>query len=795
MANLVINRILDSRFEFSLDGGLPISDNAPNLTTFGNICHFKTKNGANIIKNQNIDYSEITVIDTFGGSGTFTFPNIQAVWTKLIELNFFLGVSGSGGGGGGVTRFDALLDSFTYFGEDGKVPVVDEAQLRLVPTEFYNVKDFVDLSDVGFTTLIAGKVLSVANVGGVPKIVLSDPSSGGGGVSSGNSAVGGFYYADLTTQTTPLSYVSGELQLTNDIGGSETFLSKPPYGITSVWDEGLGVFNFSQLSIGDEVFIRADLNFTTNSIDQFVELKIVLGEGSANEKTINLGIYSIENIGEILLNGSVNFGINNEDWRTTDAKLYFSSSDIGSIKVVGFDVYIVRKSINIIDISDENFRTFSVNKKQSPLTDATTLEQTVKVGYDGGNKVTNILFDKAFSKYLSGYASTSKKLELTIYNKTKNTTSIAEILSLAYSDGSSQYYVVSVENIIEQSAISVNDNFEIQISAYQIGGGVDISTKTDKGGYQGTAQDIVDLMPDLANEIVTADNKPIPEDADRVGFWDSATGLLVNSSLAQWADYFASKISLTWATITGNQKDVNLVGFTDGHGPFMGTETFVNNVSITDVFRDESTGFYYGKGTVVQGVKPFLRSVDGQNWNVVHTYPDDKRFIFGGANGVIIGIIKSVGGDGLTTSTLKTSTDNGVTWASEEVYRSIWSSVKYVNGNYVIYGLNFFGQNNRILTSTDGVNWSQPIVLPYAGPQDHFVYGNGIYVIGGTGMNGSTYATSPDLVNWTQRSHFAGGMKNLQFTDGIFLVVNPNESTISTDGINWTLVPGLNGGD
>ena len=174
---LEIKRILDSRFEFSLDGGDPISDNAPNLTTYGDICHFKTKSGANIIKKQNITYADVTVIDTYGGTGTFTFANIQNLWLKLIDLNFFGGVGGSGGGSG-ITRFDALLDAFTYFGNNGKVGVVDEAQLKLIPTTFYNYNKLIQLNDVAINSLVIDKVLGVQMVSGVPKVVLVNPSTG-----------------------------------------------------------------------------------------------------------------------------------------------------------------------------------------------------------------------------------------------------------------------------------------------------------------------------------------------------------------------------------------------------------------------------------------------------------------------------------------------------------------------------------------------------------------------------------------------------------------------------------------
>lgn len=465
---LEIERILDSRFEFSLDGGDPISDNAPNLTTFGDICHFKTKNGANIIKNQNITYADVTVIDTFGGTGSYTFANIQNLWTKLIDLNFFVGVAGSGGGGG-VTRFDALLDTFTYFGNDGKVPVVDESQLELVPTTFYNFNEFTQLEDVSIETLIAGKVLSVALVGGTPKIVLSDP------IESGEeyfSAVGGFYYADLTTQTTALAYTTGDLQLENDIEGDDTFLSQPPYGITGVWDEGTNTFDFSQLSIGDEIILRVDLNVTTSAANQTSNVKILLGEGTADEKTLVLDTFYTETAGATIMTSKIHFDIRNENQRVTAAKLLFSSDASADIEVVGFHPYIIRKSVNILDVNDNTFKTFTVAQLASPTVDTSTNIGTVKIGYEGvGNKLTNILFDLDFSKYLENVDTllSSKNVDVVIYNKTKNKFLSTQITSTT--EPSTGYRNTVLSQYIDLADVAVNDELDINFSVYTAGGG------------------------------------------------------------------------------------------------------------------------------------------------------------------------------------------------------------------------------------------------------------------------------------------------------------------------------------
>lgn len=347
MANsVIIERVLDTYYDISLNGGVKIRDERPTMRAKGDYCIFLSKTGANFIKKQKILFSEVTIIDTFGGTGTFTaFSSMSALWLKLIEVKFIR----EEGSGSGATRFDELSDGFTYFGNDGKIPVVDEDMLKLVPRTFYNYKDLVQLDDVEIPSLTNGKILGVANVGGVNKVVqVNRPADG----TTYFSAVGGFDYNDLETQTTPLAYTTGDLQLTNDTLGSYTFLSQPPYGVTRVWDEDTNTFDFSQLSIGDEVFLRLHINLTTTSANQISGLKVLFGEGTANEyeQPIDLGI-AFKTAGSHDVLRELKFYIGNNDWKNTPAKLLFNSDANASIVVYGWHPYIIRKSINILDIN------------------------------------------------------------------------------------------------------------------------------------------------------------------------------------------------------------------------------------------------------------------------------------------------------------------------------------------------------------------------------------------------------------------------------------------------------------
>lgn len=348
MAALQIERVLDTRFEFSLDGGDIISSDQNRLFTDGNFCHFKTATGANIVKEQNITFADLTVIDTFGGTGTFnSFANIQAVWIKLIELKFFDGLA-TGAGGGGSTTFLGLTDTPTYFGNNGKVLIANESELKLEYSTFYNFKDFIQLDDVSIASLIDGKILGVTLVSGVPKVTLIEKPVDG---TTYFSAVGGFDYDDAETSVTPISFTGTEVKLTNDTLGPSTFLSKPPYGITGVWSDTLNSFDFSQLDEGDEVILSIDIDNTTTATNQTSKLYLKYTDDvdGALIRNIDTNINN-KTIGVNNITRTITFYVK-DSWKNNVVDLYYFSDANSTIEVNGWHPYIIRKSINILDVT------------------------------------------------------------------------------------------------------------------------------------------------------------------------------------------------------------------------------------------------------------------------------------------------------------------------------------------------------------------------------------------------------------------------------------------------------------
>lgn len=157
MASLVITKGTIGQFSFVLDGDVAneVKNTRNDLTTVGIEAHFKTSNGANLIKNQQINPSDVTIID---GATTLNPTTVAQLFTMLDSVGYFDWIGLSGGGGGGVDRFDELLDTPDYFGNDGKTLIIDESQLKLIAVTFYNISKFVELLDVP-NTIVPGKIL------------------------------------------------------------------------------------------------------------------------------------------------------------------------------------------------------------------------------------------------------------------------------------------------------------------------------------------------------------------------------------------------------------------------------------------------------------------------------------------------------------------------------------------------------------------------------------------------------------------------------------------------------------
>jgi CSLREA domain-containing protein len=98
-----------------------------------------------------------------------------------------------------------------------------------------------------------------------------------------------------------------------------------------------------------------------------------------------------------------------------------------------------------------------------------------------------------------------------------------------------------------------------------------------------------------------------------------------------------------------------------------------------------------------------------------------------------------------------------------------------------------------VLTSPDGVTWTQRSTAPLQRNLRGVAFGGGVYV---AASNNGRVMTSPDGVTWTERQ--TGNLQRLNgvaFGGGLFVAVGDNRTVItSADGINWTVRGGIPAG-
>ncbi len=125
---------------------------------------------------------------------------------------------------------------------------------------------------------------------------------------------------------------------------------------------------------------------------------------------------------------------------------------------------------------------------------------------------------------------------------------------------------------------------------------------------------------------------------------------------------------------------------------------------------------------------------------------------------------------------------SGSTWVQRTLPANVkWTSVAYGNGTFVAVAYD----STIAATSPDGINWTQR-TLP-VDKSNALVYGNGIFVA--VPYSGNTTAISSDGINWTQGTLPASGLwRSITYGNGLFVAVidGNNIAAVSSDGINWT---------
>ena len=163
------------------------------------------------------------------------------------------------------------------------------------------------------------------------------------GSSAGGSVIGYADYSDLATATTPISHTGGATTvLTNDTLGAQTSEDKLPTGITSIWDAVGSTFDFSQLDNGDLIDIRLDVEITTSSPNQELDVILELGQGGFsypidfdNEVVKSAGVHPVSRF--------IGIYIGDDNTRLNNAQFLLTSPDDATIHVLGWYCKVIRR--------------------------------------------------------------------------------------------------------------------------------------------------------------------------------------------------------------------------------------------------------------------------------------------------------------------------------------------------------------------------------------------------------------------------------------------------------------------
>jgi hypothetical protein len=182
-------------------------------------------------------------------------------------------------------------------------------------------------------------------------------------------------------------------------------------------------------------------------------------------------------------------------------------------------------------------------------------------------------------------------------------------------------------------------------------------------------------------------------------------------------------------------------------------------------------GVTYGNGLfVAAGINSVVTSPDGTNWAWAELNYANYNIDFGAGNFVIVGAAERI-----------LSSPDGTNWTSRSTGVGALFDVTYGSGKWVAVG-------DHIKTSPDSVTWSS---APTPDRLTGIVYGNDRFVaIGFEGM----ILTSTDGVAWSQvYSQTALYLYSVAYGNGYFVAVGfdyrqagyPPFAVYSSDGLNW----------
>jgi hypothetical protein len=170
-------------------------------------------------------------------------------------------------------NFLALSDTpVSYLAQAGKIPKVNVGETLL---EFAD-NNFTGLGDTPGTYVDqSAKIVRVNLTGTALEFVAPFVAVPSGNVTGG--------WVNIDNNLGPQAYTATDtfVKILNNGAGTESRSDYAPAGVTDIYNEATSQFDFSQLSVGDMVTIRANLTLQTTAVNQEVTLEVYMDNGGA----------------------------------------------------------------------------------------------------------------------------------------------------------------------------------------------------------------------------------------------------------------------------------------------------------------------------------------------------------------------------------------------------------------------------------------------------------------------------------------------------------------------------------
>ncbi|MFS0726402.1 S-layer homology domain-containing protein [Paenibacillus sp. 1P07SE] len=153
---------------------------------------------------------------------------------------------------------------------------------------------------------------------------------------------------------------------------------------------------------------------------------------------------------------------------------------------------------------------------------------------------------------------------------------------------------------------------------------------------------------------------------------------------------------------------------------------------------------------------------------------------------MFVGVGKTA--DASIEGTIQTSTD-GLNWTERawigKGVNTALQAVAFGDGRFAAVG-----NRGTIMTSLDGLSWEDRSLEAFTGNLSSIAYGNGTFVAISGSLGGIRIVTSSDGENWTELPgpHPGHSSPRIVFGNGYFIILLGNQALTSTNGQTWTSI-------